>query len=316
MEGCHLFLNLYLRLNSMASQRKHPFSHWLVAVRPWSFPASAMPVAVTLAYLYWAGHDMNWANGLWALANIIVFHAAGNTWSDYYDYKRGVDAQDTFGVHTLTGGMFAPPEIRRLSLVLLAVALLGGVGLLLRTGLPLLYVGVGGLLCTVLYPALKYRAWGDAVIFVAYALLPTVGTSYAALLKVDWTVLLLAVPVGLITVAILHANNTRDMQTDRRVHITTFAMKLGGRVSMGLYCVEVGVPYVWVLGCVLLGLFPWWALLCWLSAVAAVGNMRVALGYGKDGATGIARLDELTAKLQLMFSLLLVVSFALAGWMQ
>ena len=85
---------------------------------------------------------------------------------------------------------------------------------------------------------------------------------------------------------------------------------------MGLYCVEVGVPYVWVLGCVLLGLFPWWALLCWLSAVAAVGNMRVALGYGKDGATGIARLDELTAKLQLMFSLLLVVSFALAGWMQ
>ena len=295
--------------------KKHPFSHWMVAVRPWSFPASAMPVMVTLAYLYWAGHDVNWINGLWALANIIVFHAAGNTWSDYYDYKKGVDAQDTFGVHTLTSGMFTPREIYRLSLCLLAVALLGGVGLLLRTGLPLLYVGAGGLLCTVLYPALKYRAWGDAVIFVAYALLPTVGTSYAALLKVDWTVLLLAVPVGLITVAILHANNTRDMQTDRRVHITTFAMKLGGRVSMGLYCVEVGVPYVWVLGCVLLGLFPWWALLCWLSAVAAVGNMRVALGYGKDGATGIARLDELTAKLQLMFSLLLVVSFALAGWM-
>ena len=150
--------------------KKHPFSHWMVAVRPWSFPASAMPVMVTLAYLYWAGHDVNWINGLWALANIIVFHAAGNTWSDYYDYKKGVDAQDTFGVHTLTSGMFTPREIYRLSLCLLAVALLGGVGLLLRTGLPLLYVGAGGLLCTVLYPALKYRAWGDAVIFVAYAL--------------------------------------------------------------------------------------------------------------------------------------------------
>ena len=222
-----------------------------------------MPVMVTLAYLYWAGHDVNWVNGIWALVNIIVFHAAGNTWSDYFDYKKGVDAQDTFGVHTLTSGMFTPREIHRLSLCLLAVALLGGVGLLVRTGLPLLYVGAGGLLCTVLYPALKYRAWGDAVIFVAYALLPTVGTSYAALLKVDWA--------------------------------------------------EIGMPYVWVLGCVLLGIFPWWVLLCWLSAVAVVGNMRVALGYGKDGATGIARRDELTAKLQLMFSLLLVVSFALAG---
>ena len=285
----------------------------MVAVRPWSFPASAMPVAVTLAYLYWAGHDVNWVNGLWALVNIVVFHAAGNTWSDYQDYKKGVDAQDTFGVHTLTSGMFSPGEIRRLSLWLLAVTLLGGVGLLWRTGLPLLYVGVGGLLCTVLYPALKYRAWGDAVIFMAYALLPTVGTAYAALLQVDWTVLYLAVPVGLITVAILHANNTRDMQTDSRVHIATLAMKLGGRVSIGLYCFEIGVPYVWVLVCVLLGIFPWWALLCWLSVVAAVGNMRVALGYGQNGSAGIARLDELTAKLQLMFSLLLVVSFALAG---
>ena len=32
---------------------KHSLKDWLVAVRPWSFPASAMPVAVILAFLYW-----------------------------------------------------------------------------------------------------------------------------------------------------------------------------------------------------------------------------------------------------------------------
>lgn len=58
---------------------KHSFKDWMIAVRPWSFPASAMPVAVTLVYLYWMQHDVNWVNGVWALLNIVVFHAAGNT---------------------------------------------------------------------------------------------------------------------------------------------------------------------------------------------------------------------------------------------
>ena len=63
--------------------KKHSLKDWMIAVRPWSFPASSMPVVVTLAYLYWMRQDINWVNGIWALLNIVVFHAAGNTWSDY-----------------------------------------------------------------------------------------------------------------------------------------------------------------------------------------------------------------------------------------
>ena len=32
---------------------KHSFKSWLLATRPWSFPASGMPILVTLAYLFW-----------------------------------------------------------------------------------------------------------------------------------------------------------------------------------------------------------------------------------------------------------------------
>ena len=128
---------------------KHSFREWMIAVRPWSFPASAMPVLVTLGCLFARHEDINWVNGVWALLNIVIFHAAGNTWSDYFDYRRHVDAQDTFGVKTLTSGMFTPKEIYRLSLTLLLVALLAGIGLWLRTGMPLLYIGFAGLLCAV-----------------------------------------------------------------------------------------------------------------------------------------------------------------------
>lgn len=293
-------------------RNKHSLKDWLVAVRPWSFPASAMPVAVTLAYLYWLQQDVNWLNGVWALLNIVVFHAAGNTWSDYFDYKHRVDREDTHGVKTLTSGMFQPQEIYRLSLSLLVVALVAGIGLLWRTGLPLLYIGMGGVACTLLYPSLKYRALGDVVIFIAYALLPMLGTAYAATGVADWNTMWVALPVGLITVAILHANNTRDMQTDVRADIRTLAMTVGARTSMLLYYLEVLVPFAWVVCCAAAGIFPWWSLLVLPALGPALGNVRLMACYPSTGMEGIARLDELTAKLQLLFSLLFALSFVLA----
>ena len=284
-----------------------------MAVRPWSFPASAMPVAVTLAYLWWMGQEVNWLNGVWALLNIIVFHAAGNTWSDYFDYRREVDAKDTFSVRTLTEGLFTPKEIYHLSVGLLVVALIGGIGLLVRTGLPLLYIGIGGVACTLLYPPLKYHALGDAVIFVAYALLPMQGTAYAATGVMDGSTLWIALPVGLITVAILHANNTRDIPTDRRAHIRTLAMTLGGRVSVFLYAFEVLFPFGWIAGCAAGGVLPWWALLTLPALCMAWSNVRRMRLFFTVGREGIVSVDERTAQLQLLFSLLFIVSFVVAG---
>lgn len=281
-------------------------------MRHWSFPASAMPVVVTLAYLFWMKEDVNWVNGVWALLNIVIFHAAGNTWSDYYDYKRGVDAKDTFGAKTLTDGMFTPKEIYRLSLGLLIVALAGGVGLLLRTGLPLLYIGLGGAACSLLYPVLKYNALGDVVIFMAYALLPTLGTAYVATGLINWDVMWIAIPVGLITVAILHANNTRDIQTDARAGIKTLAMKLGEKTSVILYCIETLFPFGWIIGCAVTGTFPWWSLLVLPVLIPAMQNI---LRYPVKGASAIIHLDEQTAKLQLLFSWAFALSFFIAGWL-
>lgn len=285
----------------------------MAAVRPWSFPASAMPVAVTLGWLFSRHADACWTNGVWALLNIVVFHAAGNTWSDYFDFRKHVDDKDTFGVKTLTSGMFSKREIFWLSVSLLVVAVAAGIGLWLRTGMPLLYIGIGGALCSVLYPFLKYRALGDIVILFAYALLPALGTVYAATLEIDWSSLYIAVPVGLITVAILHCNNLRDITTDSRAKISTLAMKLGGRISVWLYCFEILFPFLWISGCVVAGVFPVWSLIVWLAAIPAAGNVRMALSYFREGASSIARLDEATAKLQLVFSLLFAVAFVLSG---
>lgn len=281
---------------------KHPFKDWMVAVRPWSFPASAMPVLATLCYLFWKGAPVSWPLGLWALASIVLFHAAGNTLSDWFDYRYKVDAADTFGSKTLTSGMFKPAEILALSLSILAVAAASGIGLMLCTGPTLLWIGLAGVLCTVFYPLLKFNALGDLNIYLAYAFIPTLGTSYVATGIIDWSVLLLSVPIGLITIGILHTNNTRDIQTDRRAGIKTLAMALGERCSILVYSVEMLFPFVWVAACVALGLLPWPALFIVLVIKPAIDNAQQMLRLGSEGTTAIANLDEKTAQLQLMFS--------------
>lgn len=291
---------------------KHTFKDWLIAVRPWSFPASVMPL-VTMLYLFWVWGDIRWGYGVWALVNMILFHCAANTWSDWFDFRKKVDAEDTFGAKTITSGQFTPREIRNLSLGLMLVSVAGGVSLLFLTGLPLLWIGIGGILCALLYPPLKYAAAGDLVIFLAFGMFPAIGTSYVVLGHIDWSVLWVAVPVGLITVAILHINNLRDIRTDSRAGISTLAMHLGAKASIRVYNFEVIFPFFWVFACVIEKIFPWWSLLVFLAAFPALLNVRTAIRYKREGMSAIVHLDEGTARLQVLFSLSMSVGFLVAA---
>lgn len=292
--------------------KKHTFGEWMIAVRPWSFPASAMPVIVTTAFLFWRGYEINWAFAVWALVNIVIFHAAGNTWSDYFDYKKKVDADDTFGAKTLTTGMFEPKEIKNLALGLTATAVVGGLVLMVLTGWHLIWIGLGGLLCTLLYPFLKYNALGDVVILLAYAFFPALGTSFVAAGGVIISVLIIALPLGLITDGILHSNNTRDMETDSRAGIKTMAMTLGRKSSAIFYGFEMIFPFVWVGVCSIAGFMPIATVITFMSLPVAIACAQTMKKSVEGGVKMIADLDVRTANLQLVFSLLLTVAFVVS----
>lgn len=295
---------------------KHSFRSWVMATRPWAFPASATPVAVTLAYMFFERGAVNWGIGLWALATIVLFHAAGNTWSDYFDFKKGVDrGEDNVGGTSLTSGEFVPSEIMKLSSVLLLAAVVSGVLLVVQTGVTTLYFGLAGVALTLLYPAMKYRALGDLDIFLTYSLLPILATTYVATGELCYSALWLTLPLGLITVAILHINNTRDMESDREAGIRTLAMMAGKRYAAYIYCVEIFLPFVWVIGLAVGGVLPLWALIVALALMPAVKAAGKALRFPTEGRSVIIGLDEATAQLQLVFSLLIVVSCIIGGLM-
>ncbi len=288
---------------------KHTFKEWVIAVRPWSFPASTMPVIVTIAYLFFKGAEINWLLGLWSLVGIVLFHMTGNTWSDYFDYRRKVDSDDTFGAKTLTTGMFQPAEIKKLAIILLVVSIICGLGIFAMTGLTILWIGLAAAALTLLYPFLKFNALGDLDILILFGFLPTIGTSYVVTGAIDWNVLWIALPVGFITDGILHANNTRDVQTDGRAGITTMAMGFGRKLSIIYYEVLVLFPFVWIGVCSMAGLMPLSTIAVFITLPIAIACARTMENFKDGDIRVIADLDVRTANLQLMFSVLLTLAF-------
>ena len=99
------------------------------------------------------------------------------------------------------------------------------------------------------------------------------------------------------------------MEHDKRAGIHTFAMLMGKRASAVIYCLEVILPFVWVIGCVIYGSMPVWSLLVLVALKPALDNAKKAAALPKEGMNAVCGLDEATSKLQLMFSLLLSISF-------
>ena len=300
----------------MVQQHKKTVKDYVIATRPWSFPASAMPVVVTIAYLFWQDLAIDWFHAVWMVINIVVFHAAGNVWSDYVDHKEGVDAHDTEGAHSLTQGIFTSQEMKNFGFVLLGISLAGALGLVARTGLPLLWILLGAFVLTLLYPFFKYRALSDVVIFVVYGLLPPLATMYATTRLIDYQIMWVMIPVALLIVAILHANNVRDVETDRRAKIRTLAMSISTKANGAIYFAEMMIPFGWITGGVFVHMYPVWALLVWLAFPMTFGNMSRMQSYVAGNKEAISSLDELTAKHQMLFCILMIVGCVVGYYMK
>jgi 1,4-dihydroxy-2-naphthoate octaprenyltransferase len=69
---------------------------WIIAARPWSFPASTMPVGFgTALAVVVGGARFSLLLALWAISTMVVYHAAANMLSDVYDFLHGLDRELT-----------------------------------------------------------------------------------------------------------------------------------------------------------------------------------------------------------------------------
>ena len=301
----------------MNKERK--ITAWIIATRPWSFPASTMPALVTISYVYFLKNeiasDINWFYGVLAFIGACIFQASGNLIGDYFDFKYGVDRKESFGSsRMLVDRIFSPKTILNYGIIMLAIGILLGLFLFVRTGTDLLWIGGIGVLATFFYYKLKFAAFGDLVIFIVYGPLIGLGTAFVMTNQLMWNVVLLNIPIAFLVVNILHANNMRDIRDDGKAHIRTQAMVLGMKRAKVQYLILAVGAYVGVILMVVFGMVHPLTLIVFLSLPVELKNLKQMKKAEVENPELIKNLDANSAQLVLIFSLLFAVAnFFAAG---
>lgn len=233
---------------SGSSPRQAPagaLGKWLMAARPWALPASTMPVLFGTALAVVAGNArFSPSRFLWALATMMVLHSAANMLSDVFDFRRGLDRDVTPVSGAIVRGLLTDRQVLRGAAALFVIGALSGLLIARASGRSLFVVGGIGLAVGALYSVLKSRALGDLAVFLNFGLLGAAGAWVVQTGLYSWLPFLWTVPMGLLVIAILHANNWRDILSDGERRVTTVAGVLGDRGSLAYYGVLLFSPFL------------------------------------------------------------------------
>ncbi len=225
---------------------------WLIAGRPWSLPASTMPVifGTSLAVVIGKATFLPGAF-LMALLGMVVLHTAANMLSDVFDFKRGLDREVTPVSGALIRGWLSPRQVSLGATILFAVGCAVGLYLVYLTGPVLLLIGLVGVMIGVFYSGLKVHALGDLAVFLNFGIFGALGAWVVQTSSFSWIPVVWSVPLALLVSAILHANNWRDTAIDREKKIATVASLLGDRASLSYYGFLIFGPFLIDLGLIL-----------------------------------------------------------------
>lgn len=274
----------------------------IVASRPWSFTASIVPILVTTAVCQFPLVDVLFAR---VMAIGLFIQAGANLTNTYFDYLNGVDTKQHNHDPTLVDKKMYP-----VTMFIFAIACYGaGIVLCLPAivqqgvdkSLAVIFsVGLAlGFFYTASPVGLKYRALGDITIFLCFGPLLMQFTSLMLQGEMRTDLYLYSVPVGLLTEAILHTNNARDIKADTIAGATTLASLIGFQNSYYFFVLLLLGSYGGVL---------WIAL--WQHAGCLLSFLTLPLAYGlvkKFKEKNMSDLTEDTAKMHLPFGILMFV---------
>ncbi len=270
---------------------------WFRNARPTSLPQSVMP-SVLAVFLALGSDDFSIALALVAVAGVVAAHLAFNLFDDYFDYIRkpagyrvelkheGFRARVSKCTY-LTSGAATVREL--LAVCILMLLLAAGIGVLVFAyrGMPVLYIAIMAAALSFFYSApplrLSYHGLGELVIGIVFGPLNMAGTYYAACGHMDWEILLVSVPVGLLVMNIVYVHSILDFIPDKKAGKMTLAVLLDNRKAM--LAVEgaiVFLPYVSVVCGMIAGYLTPWYCLVFLTLPMAISLFYMMQQYVAD----------------------------------
>jgi 1,4-dihydroxy-2-naphthoate octaprenyltransferase len=296
-------------LNASASNK---LNAWYRAARPRTLTATYVPLG-TAAVIALDQGVFDLARFVLSLIAALLLQIAANLINEYADFRRGAEELKLSGQGLILKNQLLTP--REVLIGAIGTVLSGsviGLYLLAQSGPLLLWIGLGGVLVVILYTAgpfpLAYNGLGEIAVFIFMGPLMILGAYYVMAREVNIVPVLVGIPVGFMVAAILHANNVRDIDSDRAVNKRTLAVILGLKAARVEYLILVGGAYVMVVLMILVGFMPITTLLVAVTLPEAYRLIQIIFS-SSDNAL-LHQAQGRTARLHGQFGLWLVV-----GWL-
>ena len=297
-----------------AGGRPNRWRVWLEASRPFSFTASVTPVLIGTVLAIMDGPFL-FGRFLLALIGSLFIQVGTNMINDYYDYVNGVDTPETLGPsQVIQRGLLSADEMYWGGIVTFAIGSVCGLILVALCGWPILALGLVSVLAGYFYTAkplsLAYIALGETTVFIFMGPIIVVGAYFVQREMFTLSSFLISLPVGCLVAAILHANNIRDLQSDKERGKHTLATVIGREAACWELAGLVYGAFVITALLVLLGYAPWPVLLTFATLRHAIPAVRIPFSSDKVEDVNSALLY--TVKLHLEYGVLLIVGLLLS----
>lgn len=253
-----------------------PFSAWVLASRPKTLTAGAIPVIAASALAFRVTGSTTLWIFLCAIFSALLIQIGTNFVNDAWDHKRGADTDERLGPTRATHAKLidAHTMLRRAAVVL-GFALILGIPLVAHGGAPILLIGLTSIFFAWGYTAgpypLAYNGLGEIFVLIFFGLIAVGGMYYLYTLEFSYYAALLGMQLGILSMLIIAINNLRDINQDRVANKKTIAVRFGERIARLFILLCCITPY---LLCYL------WFSLSKAAAIAPLCSFPLALHIG------------------------------------
>lgn len=215
---------------------------WLLATRPKTLSAAAVPVMIGTAYAWRnTSEQFNWIPAILCLLFAWIMQIDSNLVNDYFDFKKGNDDETRLGPkRACSEGWITSDAMVWGILITTLLGCMTGIPLILYGGLEMVMVGIACVVFCFLYTTLfSYHGLGDILVLLFFGIIPVCCTYYVCMPLHQQIptgeVIASSIACGLAIDALLIVNNYRDIDNDRSNGKITLAVRLGASKTRRLY---------------------------------------------------------------------------------
>jgi 1,4-dihydroxy-2-naphthoate polyprenyltransferase len=245
--------------------------------------ASLVPVALGIAAAA-TQHRFNLGLAALTLLGAVAVHLGLNVANDVFDATSGADEYNvnptlfSGGSRVIQYGLVSLRQMIAISAVAYAVAIAIGLYLASVAGWGLLWLGLAGVLISFFYTApplrLVHHGLGEPATALGFGPIMVLGAYYVQTGHYALQPLVLSIPVALLVMLILYANEIPDRVADARAGKRTLVVRLSRKVVLQGYGVAAALAYLALVVGVVAGLLPWPTLAALLTIPLAVKTLR------------------------------------------